>query len=77
MLYLFVITIFVTGDEWLMLNKLAADSGFTILFDLNCLTRNDDGSWNTNNSEELIQFSDRHNLNVIWELGNGKHLYKQ
>lgn len=55
-----------------MLNELAAGSGFTILFDLNCLIRNDDGSWNTNNAEELISFSERHNLSVIWELGNGE-----
>lgn len=58
----------------MQLNKLTAASGLTILFDLNCLTRNDDGTWNSSNAEEIIAFSDRYNLSVIWELGNGKLL---
>lgn len=60
-----------SGEEWLTLNQFIAKSGFTLLFDLNCLTRFANGSWNFKNAESLIQFSDRHNLSVIWELGNG------
>lgn len=52
---------------------MAQTSGFTILFDLNCLIRNADGSWNYSNAEELIKFSDDHELDVIWELGNGDY----
>lgn len=61
-----------SGDEWLALNRLVAKSGFTLLFDLNCLTRFENGSWDFANAENLIEFSDKHNLSVIWELGNGK-----
>lgn len=64
-------TIFYLGDEWLMLNRLVANAGFTMLFDLNTLIRFENGSWNFLNGEDLIEFSDKHNLDVIWELGNG------
>lgn len=60
-----------SADEWLTLNNLIANSGFTLLFDLNCLTRFENGSWDSANAESLIAFSDKHNLSVIWELGNG------
>lgn len=53
------------------LNHLVAKSGFTMLFDLNTLIRFDNGSWNFLNAETLIEFSDKHNLTIIWELGNG------
>ncbi|KAI7815516.1 heparanase-like [Rhyzopertha dominica] len=65
-----------SGQEWLQLNKLTAASGLTILFDLNCLTRNDDGTWNSSNAEEIIAFSDRYNLSVIWELGNEPNAFR-
>lgn len=46
--------------------------GFTIVFDLNCLIRNDDGSWNSKNAEQLIQYSNGAGYDVHWQLGNGK-----
>lgn len=64
--------LFVIGKEWLNLNQLANVTGHTVLFDLNALIRNDDGSWQSKNAEELVDFSDKHNLSVLWELGNGK-----
>lgn len=64
-----------SGEEWLALNRLIRKSGFTLLFDLNCLTRFENGSWNFANAESLIHFSDKHNLSVIWELGNGKNYF--
>lgn len=59
--------------EWLQLNKLAKASELIILFDLNCLIRFNNGSWNSENAEKLINFSDSHHLNVNWELGNGNN----
>lgn len=63
-----------SGEEWLALNRLITNSGFTLLFDLNCLIRFKDGSWNPANAESLIEFSNKYNLNVIWELGNGNKI---
>lgn len=42
-----------------------------ILFDLNSLIRYKNGSWNYHNTDRMLNFSDKHDLNVIWELGNG------
>ncbi|KAI4463073.1 heparanase [Holotrichia oblita] len=60
------------GDtEWLELYELSFNTGFTILFDLNVLIRKADGSWDYENAEKLIKFSNDNNMNVIWQLGNG------
>lgn len=65
-----------TGSDWMKLNKFAVDTGFTIIFDLNCLIRNDDGSWNSKNAEELIEFSDKNQFNLHWQLGNEPDSFK-
>ncbi|GJQ65491.1 hypothetical protein Trydic_g7595 [Trypoxylus dichotomus] len=56
--------------EWLKLYNLAFTTGFTILFDLNALLRKEDGSWDYENAEKFIQFSNDNNMDVIWQLGN-------
>ncbi|KAK9721525.1 Glycosyl hydrolase family 79, N-terminal domain [Popillia japonica] len=56
--------------EWLELYELSYSTGFIILFDLNVLIRKSDGSWDYENAEKLIKFSNDNNMNVIWQLGN-------
>ncbi|KAI4463089.1 heparanase [Holotrichia oblita] len=58
--------------EWLELYELSFNTGFTILFDLNVLIRKADGSWDYENAEKLIKFSNDNNMNVIWQLGNAE-----
>ncbi|GJQ65492.1 hypothetical protein Trydic_g7596 [Trypoxylus dichotomus] len=65
-----------SDKEWLGLYNLAVDAGFTILFDLNSLMRNADGSWNHKNAEEMIKFSNGNQMNVIWQLGNEPNSYR-
>ncbi|KAK4886223.1 hypothetical protein RN001_002494 [Aquatica leii] len=65
-----------SDTEWMQLNELAQQSDFTILFDLNCLIRYPNGSWNFENAEDLIKFSNDHDLNVIWELGNEPNAFR-
>lgn len=41
-----------------------------MIFDLNTLFRNPDGSWNSTNAEEIILFSKGHELEIDWQMGN-------
>ncbi|KRT78377.1 hypothetical protein AMK59_6605 [Oryctes borbonicus] len=59
-----------SAKEWLELYDLASTTGFTILFDLNVLLRKADGTWDYENAEKLIEFSNDKNMDVIWQLGN-------
>ncbi|KAF5285296.1 hypothetical protein FQA39_LY04395 [Lamprigera yunnana] len=65
-----------TAKEWVQLNQLAQKSNFTILFDLNCLIRYPNGTWNSTNAEELISFSNELGYNIIWQLGNEPNAFK-
>lgn len=65
-----------TGEEWTKINHFAQTVGTKILFDLNCLIRNSDGSWNTENAEELIDFSNNHKFEIDWQLGNEPNAFK-
>lgn len=56
-----------------MLNNVATEANLDIIFGLNALIRNADGSWNFENAKELIKFSADHNLEINWELGNGNN----
>lgn len=41
-----------------------------MVFDLNTLLRNPDGSWNSSNAEEIILYAKGHNLELDWQMGN-------
>jgi hypothetical protein len=59
------------AKEWIQLNKLAQKTNLDLIFDLNVLQRFDNNTWDPTNAEELISFSNKHNFNLNWELGNG------
>uniref|UniRef100_A0A1Y1N3N1 Heparanase n=1 Tax=Photinus pyralis TaxID=7054 RepID=A0A1Y1N3N1_PHOPY len=65
-----------TAKEWTQLNSLAKKAGLTILFDINCLIRFPNGSWNSKNAEELIKFSADRNFSIIWQLGNEPNAFR-
>ncbi|RZC41862.1 heparanase-like, partial [Asbolus verrucosus] len=66
-----------SSREWLQLNKLARETNMEIIFDLNALRRFDNGTWDYRNAEELISFSNEHNLEVNWELGNEPNSFRR
>jgi len=43
-----------------------------MLFDLNVLIRNPDGSWNDSNARQIVEFAKYHEMTLDWQLGNGK-----
>ncbi|ERL84427.1 hypothetical protein D910_01859 [Dendroctonus ponderosae] len=67
--------IILTASYWLELTEFAKKAGVRILFDLNSLTRNEDGSWNSENAEQLIRFSRENDIDLDWELGNEPDIY--
>ncbi|XP_017778615.1 PREDICTED: heparanase-like isoform X2 [Nicrophorus vespilloides] len=65
-----------SGKQWTQLNDLANKTGQTVLFDLNCLLRHANGTWDSANAEKLIKFSDENKYDLIWELGNEPNSFK-
>ncbi|GLV35833.1 hypothetical protein CBL_01015 [Carabus blaptoides fortunei] len=65
-----------TAHQWTQLNEFARRVHTKILFDLNCLTRNTDGSWNADNARELITYSHRKAYDIDWQLGNEPDAFK-
>lgn len=59
-----------SGDRWLRINALASKAKLNLLFDLNVLLRKKSGEWNSTNAKQLIEFSQRFNLSLDWQLGN-------
>ncbi|CAG9767235.1 unnamed protein product [Ceutorhynchus assimilis] len=65
------------ASYWSTLYDFSKNANVRILFDLNSLLRNDDGSWNFENAEEMIKFSHENAFELDWELGNEPDLYRQ
>lgn len=63
---------FFTGSFLEQLTDFTKKSDVKILLDLNSLLRNSDGSWDSSNAQELISFASQHNIELNFELGNGK-----
>lgn len=42
-----------------------------MIFDLNVLIRNINGSWNDINAKNIISFAKNKNMKIDWQLGNG------
>lgn len=67
---------FFTGTFLQQLSDFTKKADVNIVLDLNSLLRNSDGSWDSSNPEELISFASQHNIELNFELGNGKcHFY--
>lgn len=60
------------ASDYLKLHQFTQNAGVRLIFDLNSLLRNEDGSWNSDNAEEMIKFSSDNQLELDWELGNGR-----
>lgn len=55
----------------MQLHQLAKQAEIKVIFDLNSLLRFENGSWNPENAQQMLRFSQQHELEVDWELGNG------
>lgn len=62
---------FVAASLLLEIAEFTKKSGVQVLLDLNSLLRNSDGSWDSTNAEQLIQFASENKLEFNFELGNG------
>ena len=63
-----------------MISKLctfAYELRWKLIFGLNVLLRNEDGTWNPNNSVELIKYVTKQGYYINYELGNEPNLYKR
>lgn len=63
------------ASDYLKVHQFTQNAGVRLIFDLNSLLRNEDGSWNSENAEEMIKFSSDNGLELDWELGNEPDLY--
>lgn len=68
-------TLMFLASDYLKVHQFTQNAGVRLIFDLNSLLRNEDGSWNSENAEEMIKFSSDNGLELDWELGNGRYAY--
>ena len=58
-------------SQWDAVNTFVQNVGWKLIFGLNQLLRNTDGSWDSSNAEQLIDYTMKKGYQVAWELGNG------
>lgn len=64
----------ITGADLLAVYNFTVKSKLRMIFDLNVLLRNPDGSWNDTNAQEIITFAKNQAMELDWQLGNGKQV---
>lgn len=62
----------ISGADLAAVYNFTVKSELRMIFDLNVLLRNPDGSWNDTNAQEIIAFAKDHDMKLDWQLGNGK-----
>ena len=62
----------ITHQDLDRIHLLSSKAGWDVMFGLNVLLRNQDGSWDASNPKEIMQYVAEHGYNFGWELGNGK-----
>lgn len=67
----------ISGADLLAVYNFAAKSELRMIFDLNVLLRNPDGSWNDTNAKDIIMFAKNQGMKLDWQLGNGNKEYKE
>jgi len=60
-----------SGQDWIDINEFARNVGWSFLFDVNVLIRNNKNKWSGSNARKLLKFSSRLGYDdITWELGN-------
>ncbi|XP_058808410.1 heparanase-like [Phymastichus coffea] len=60
----------ITSNDFISLYQFTQDANLRMIFDLNVLRRNSDGSWNSDNGQEIILFAKKHGMELDWQMGN-------
>lgn len=63
----------ITGWHWSQLNEFVKKTGLDLIVGLNIMNRQH-GSWDLSNAVDLISYSDKHDYNMAFQLGNGKFI---
>ncbi|KAE9542850.1 hypothetical protein AGLY_002761 [Aphis glycines] len=63
-------------EDFLSLYQFTKKSELRMLFDLNVLIRNPDGSWNDSNARQIVEFAKYHEMTLDWQLGNEPNSFK-
>lgn len=64
----------INSDDLDKIHEISEKAGWDIVFGLNLLLRQNDGSWNSSNPLEIMRYAANNGYNFAWELGNGKRL---
>ncbi|KAH0558088.1 heparanase-like [Cotesia glomerata] len=64
------------ADDYLTVYQFTKKAQLRMMFDLNALIRNPDGSWNDSNARDIINFSKGHSMEVDWQLGNEPNSFR-
>lgn len=62
----------ITHEDLVKIHLLASKAGWDVMFGLNVLLREEDGSWNASNAKKIMQYIAENGYHFGWELGNGK-----
>lgn len=62
----------ITHEDLDIIHMVASKAGWDVIFGLNVLLRQPDGSWNASNAKKIMQYVAEHGYHFGWELGNGK-----
>ena len=62
----------ITHEDLDKIHLLASKAGWDVMFGLNVLLREEDGSWNASNAKKIMQYVAENGYHFGWELGNGK-----
>lgn len=54
------------------IHLLSSKAGWDVMFGLNVLLRERDGSWDASNPKQIMQYVAEHGYHFGWELGNGE-----
>ncbi|KAL6446435.1 hypothetical protein ACFW04_001186 [Cataglyphis niger] len=66
----------ISGADLLTIYNFAVKSKLRLIFDLNVLLRNPNGSWNDTNAQNIITFAKNHAMDLDWQLGNEPNSFK-
>lgn len=66
----------ISGADLLAIYDFTVKSELRMIFDLNVLLRNPNGSWNDSNAQEIIAFAKNQGMTLDWQLGNEPNSFK-
>lgn len=66
----------ITHEDLVKIHLLASKAGWDVMFGLNVLLREEDGSWNASNAKKIMQYIAENGYHFGWELGNEPDLFK-